>query len=174
MNTGIEGESEGEEVGLKIHELPAERAVVAVGAGTRPGREAGDDKSAERARAFDAEYEWNGKPLHPFSIERESLFCEQRLAAGAPPIVKTSGDFNGFLADALRILFICSHKRENFRVLRRSPIEFQEAVDDWAEKNVQRGQQSEAISLGIRIYTDTFVTEHEPVPSGNKGDELGN
>ena len=156
-----------------IADLPEEHVVRSVGKGARPSRDQGDDRAKDREAAFDAEFAWRGAPLHPFSIDRESLFSEVRLANGAPPIVKTSADFDGFLADALRILFICSHTKDDFRPLRRDPIAFQEAIDAWAVENVARGEQSAAITLGIEIYVSSFATEHEPVPS-EKRDEPGN
>ena len=157
-----------------MHELPGEKAAVSIGAGVRPARAHGDPGTADRDAAFDAEHEWNGVALFPFSIDRESLFAQQRLAMGAPPIMTVVNDFDGFLADAMRILFVCSHKAEDFRPLRRDALVFQEAIEDWANRNIPRAKRGEAIVLAMNIYADSVATAHEPVPSGNKTDDLGN
>lgn len=133
----------------------------------------GAKEQADRDRAFDADYEWNGKALLPLSIDRESLFLQLRTAVGAGDIVAACRDFDGFLADACRILFICSHTPDELRPLRRDPVMFQECVEAWAVVNVKREQRSRAIAQAINMYADTKATEHEPVPTGEK-DEMGN
>jgi hypothetical protein len=140
-----------------------------------PAAAAGDGAKdqAERDRAFDADYEWNGKALLPLSIDRESLFLQLRTAVGAGDIMAAVRDFDGFLADAIRILFICAHTPEELRPLRRDPLLFQECVEAWAVKNVKPEQRSRAIAQAINMYADTKATEHEPVPAGEK-DESGN
>ena len=59
----------------------------------------GAKEQEQRERAFDAEYEWNGKPLKALSLDRESLFLQLRTAVGAGDIMTAVRDFDGFLAD---------------------------------------------------------------------------
>lgn len=136
-----------------------------------------DEREAEKDRewAFDAGYSWNGRELLPFSIGREALFSQLRTAVGAPPIHAAVRDFDAFLADALRLIFICSMTPEQLRPLRRDAVVFQEAVESWADANVKPSQRAEAVALGINIYADAHATEHEPAPSEHRdGESSGN
>jgi hypothetical protein len=132
-----------------------------------------DGAQAARDRAFDAEYEWNGKKLHGFSLDRETLFLEKRTAMGAGDLVAAARDFDGFQADAFRILFICAHTKDQLGALRRDALLFQDAVDEWAAANITKATRSKAINQAINMLADARATEHEPVPAGEK-DESGN
>ncbi len=134
-------------------------------------------EQAARDRAFDAEYEWNGQPLHGFALDRESLFAQLRSAVGAPHILIAIRDFDSFLADAFRILFICSRPASAYRHLRGDAGLFQEAVEAWAVANVRPDQRQLAVATAMNIYADATANEHEPAPasgSARREDEMGN
>jgi hypothetical protein len=153
----------------------AERAVRQVG--RAPAVVVDDDgggaDEAARKRAFGAEFSWRGRALNAFSVGRESLFYELRLAVGAPPLEQTLRDVTGFLGDAVRILWLCAHRPEDWRHLRGAPLLMQEEIDAWADENV-RGT-AEAALTGLRIFNSAGMNVHEPVLNerGNS-DDLGN
>jgi hypothetical protein len=142
-----------------------------------PKREVPNDAD-EKARqaAFDAEYIWHGKALLPFSSSREALWLQLRAMAGAPSLGFALAEVDSFLADAQRILFLCSHEPEEIRMLRADPLSFQEAIDKWADENISRLEKTEATTLALRIYNQSYENQHEPAPPETSGhsDDSGN
>ncbi len=134
----------------------------------------GDEKAREAA--FDADYFWDGVPLKAFSSSREALWGQIRAMAGAPSLGFALVDLESFFADAMRILFLCSHEPEEFRHLRADPAAFQEAIDKWADENIPRKEKIQAVELALAIYNDSAVNQHEPAPPETTGhsDDLGN
>lgn len=137
----------------------------------------------EREQAFDASFRWGGRVLKPFSSSRKSLFLQQRVAMGAPDLGKCLADIDGFLADAARILFLCSHdpdeeienERDGWGVLRADSFRLQMVMDLWTDKHIPAGKEAEAVQLAYRIYASTLVNRAESAPSDNRhGDDLGN
>lgn len=131
--------------------------------------DAGGEK--EREAAFGAEPTWRGKVLEPFSISRESLFHQQRLGAGAPDfdqVLQAQGN-DAFLADAVRILYLCSHTPEDWRAVRSSPMTMQEAIDEWAEEHVTVAERAEAVRVGIQIFNLAWKQAPEAVSDGVGG-----
>ena len=142
-----------------------------------PPREMQNDAD-EKARqaAFDAEYFWHGKALLPFSSSREALWLQLRAMAGAPSLAFALVEVDSFLADAQRILFLCSHEPEEIRMLRADPLSFQEAIDQWADTNITRLEKTEATKIALLIYNQSYENQHEPAPPETTGhsDDLGN
>lgn len=128
-----------------------------------------------RQAAFESEFEWNGQPLHPFSISRESLFGQLRLAMGAPLLSRCLADTEGFAADAHRILFLCATPPELWNRLRADMPALQTAVDNWADQNITVSQKLLAETIAMKIWLASQENRHEPAPSANThGDDLGN
>ena len=128
----------------------------------------GDEITAEeaaRTAAFDADPEWNGHPLHPFSSGRESIFSQLRLSVGAPPLEAVFEDVDAFFADAIRILYLCSHAPEDWRHLRRRPAEWQEAIEAWGVEAVPTHRKQEALRVGMNILTTAYRNQHVPAPA---------
>lgn len=138
----------------------------------------------EREKAYTAVHQWNGQPLKPFSIGRESIFFELRAAAGAPRLAAVIQEPIAFLGDAMRILFLCSHDPENWDHLRGQPVAFLRAVEKWAEgddtwqfaeeprtKNqktappIPRSEQLHAVRVALSILNDSGTNRAEPAPS---------
>lgn len=134
-----------------------------------------EEEEAERKEAFDIEPKWNGKVLYPFSFSRESFFYQLRKAVGAPEMYDALEDSHAFLADATRILWLCSHIPEDWRQLRSKPAELMEHIEQWAEKHIKPNQHIEAVSVALKIFNAAHVNEPEPVPDEDVSDEeLGN
>lgn len=123
----------------------------------------------ERQAAFDADFAYRGRPLEPFSISRQSLFLQHRLAMGAPDLHACVNDLDAFFADACRILWLCSHTPEDWGILRSSPAALQGAIDLWSDKNITSAEVPEVTMLGVRIYSASRKNEHEPAPGPVKG-----
>ena len=133
-----------------------------------------EDPSAEaeeRELAYDAQPEWDGVALLAWSFDRESVFYSQRRSMGAPPLDDVNDDISSFLADAARILWLCSHGRSEITALRSKPAVMQDVIDDWAEFAIPRGSRMEATRLALRIFNHGGINKPIPVedgtPSGN-------
>jgi hypothetical protein len=143
------------------------------------------DPAAERTReaAFDATHTWAGKELLPFSSSRKSLFLQHRLAMGAPDLFRCMKDLDAFLADASRILFLCSYHPtapitpdgDTWSRLRSDPYALQAVIDDWADAHIPAGSEAAATMTGYQIYSSSLANRHEPAPAPRaSSDELGN
>jgi hypothetical protein len=148
--------------------------------------EEADRQEREREMAFDGVFRWRGVELHPFSSSRKSLFAQHRVAMGAPTIWSCLKDMEGFLADASRILFLCSYEPDQplskdpadprgWNSLRSEPLALQTKIDRWADANIPGHEEDAAIRLAWAIYQASQTNRHEPAPAPRVGsDALGN
>lgn len=135
-----------------------------------------EEEERAREEAFHGEPVWKGAVLQPFSIGRESFFYQQRAAVGAPPLEVLMVNENAFLADAIRILYLCSHEPKQYRHLRSRPAVLQERMEEWADAEIRTPEeQLEAVTVALRVFNGSHENEAESVPSGEPGadDELG-
>jgi hypothetical protein len=96
---------------------------------------------------------WRGAKLHPFNSSRVSLFGQHRLAVGSPSLQLCLDDVDAFLADALRILWLCSHTPDDWAALRCSPSELQLVIDRWCDEAAF--DSVAAVVLGMQIYAES-------------------
>lgn len=129
----------------------------------RADRDADQAGDARRQAAFDAEFTWRGRKLEPFSISREVLFLQLRVAVGAPPIFAAARDGEGWLPDAMRILWLCHHGPDDWGPLRAEPQRLQEAIERWAEDHIARAERVALWGLTLRIWNASQENAHEPV-----------
>ena len=128
-----------------------------------------------RQDAYDADFEWRGERLHGFSVSREALFGQLRLAMGAPPLRLCLADADAFAADAQRILFLCAHPPEIWNRLRADMAVLQGAVDSWADVSINSAEKLAAETMAMKIWLAAQENRHEPAPVGNPhGDDAGN
>jgi hypothetical protein len=128
-----------------------------------------------RQEAFESEYFWREQALHGFSVSREGLFGQLRLAMGAPALRLCLADPDAFAADAQRILFLCAHPPEVWNRLRADMATLQSAVDAWTDKNISVSEKLSSETLAMRIWLAAQENRHEPAPtSAPHGDDLGN
>lgn len=145
----------------------------------RPDIQREDPTTAqEREAAFDAIFSWNGKPLHPFSIERYCAFLSHRAAIGAPTLLAAIKDGCGFYPDAIRILWLCSSKPPEILTLRRDPERMEEAIQQWAETYAPPPQAMQIITTALDIWNSATTNQpevrtHSSSASGRKAD-MGN
>ena len=123
----------------------------------------------KRQAAFDGVHRWEGRPLHPFSISRETLFLQLRCAVGAPGIYQAMIDGEAWFGDAIRILWLCLHGPDDWDPLRGEPLRLQRAIEAWADDHLPRGAKADLVLLTIRVWNDSQINAHEPVP----GDAIG-
>lgn len=139
--------------------------------------ESQEDHSAqtERAEAFKEPIrEWNGVPLHGFSIGRESLWLDLRAAAGAPSFAgllqdRQGGGLQPLVPDAIRILYILTRDQEEVKSARRDLLQFEQDAAAWAEQEIPRGRFIQAVTETLRIYNAAQVNEVELVTEGMGG-----
>ena len=130
---------------------------------------------SRRQDAFDAEFTWRGGELHGFSVSREAIFGQLRLAMGAPPLRFCLADPDAFAGDAQRILYLCAHPPEIWNRLRTDMVNLQSAVDAWADENISISEKLAAETLAMRIWLAAQENRHEPAPTAPPhGDDLGN
>lgn len=125
-----------------------------------------DPEDARRRQdAYDAEFEWNGEVLKPYTSSRDGVFGQLRLAMGAPPLPQCFADTEAFYADAVRILWLCSHGPMDWNRLRQNPVALQSAIDEWGDKNVDGGQKGAASHLALMLYLAAQANRHEAAPA---------
>ena len=146
-----------------------------------PSSNLAEEKSREAA--FDSVHTWNGKSLLPFSSSRKSLFLQHRVSIGAPDLGAALKDLDGFLADAIRIIFLCSFaptdplnsQGHGWSRLRSDPFALQDVIDEWADTHIRPGTEHTVTLLGYQIYAASLVNQHEPAPAPHaSSDDLGN
>lgn len=143
----------------------------------RPQSELIMDPVAEsrRQEAFDSEFLWRGQALEGFSVSREALFGQLRLAMGAPRFSQCVADPDAFAADAQRILYLCSNPSEVWNRLRSDMATLQSAVDDWADSNITISEKLASETVAMKIWLASQQNRHEPAPSKTPhGDDAGN
>lgn len=152
----------------KVHRDPVPEAVI-------------NAAQEEREAAFDAEHSWpvwdehrncfEPVTLHGYTSGREALFYKLRAADGALPLSKTLEQLTTFLADAIKILWLCSHEPADWRGLRGDLPAFLEAVEAWGDRNVPRSKQVEAVNLALRIFNEAGVNQAvaEPTDRADSG-----
>lgn len=96
-------------------------------------------------------FTWRGVRLHPFTTSRAGLFAQHRLAVGSPNLYLVIDDVDGFLADAVRILWLCSHTPKDWSSLRCDPSAFQSVIDQWADADPDFDSVA-AVLLALKIY----------------------
>jgi len=133
--------------------------------------DAPDIDEQEREDAFASNPTWDGRELEPFSFARESVFYSLRRSMGSPTLAEINKDFTAFLADAARILWLCSVSKEEITALRSSPSVMQDVIDDWADAAIPPGTRESAAELALLIHNRSTVNHPSPVddgsPSGN-------
>lgn len=138
-----------------VRPVPLGRADLTAAAAT-------DEK--KRQAAFDSANHWKGRPLHPFSISRETLFLQLRCAAGAPGIYAAMIDGEAWYGDAVRLLWLCLHTADDWDPLRAEPLKLQRHIDDWADATLDRGAKTDLVLLTIALWNASQINAHEPVP----------
>jgi hypothetical protein len=129
----------------------------------------------EREAAFASLPEWQGKPLQPLSISRMSCWLQHRHAMGAPDLGGCLRDLDAFLADACRLLWLCSVSPAEFTAARQNPLRMQAAIDAWADAHIPPGEQAAAVLTAFKLYTTAIANRHVAAPTKNSNPEdLGN
>jgi hypothetical protein len=136
---------------------------------------AGEADKRHRESAFAAQPEWHGAALKPFSISRKACWLQHRVAMGAPDLRRCMADLDGFLADAGRILWLCSVEPGEFDALRADPPAMQAAIDAWMDDAIRPGEQADATLTAFKIYSAAIANRHIPAPAANPHpDDSGN
>lgn len=123
-----------------------------------------DQRELVREEAFQVpSVRWNDEPLLPFTMARKAFFLSWRTAMGSPSLALVfAGDADAFLADALRLIFLCSMKPEKLEGLRYDLRAMQAACDAWADEVVpvsDGATQLEIVTAGLRLWNGTTVTQ---------------
>jgi hypothetical protein len=136
-----------------------------------PATDQPDPAERDREAAFAAQHQWDGKTLHPLSISRMSCWLQHRFSMGAPELADCLRDLDAFLADACRLLWLCSVEPAVFTAARQNPARMQALIDEWSDAHIRPGQQAEAVLTAFRVYSAAIANRHIPAPSQNKNPE---
>lgn len=118
---------------------------------------------AQRERAHRREWTWRGKPLHPWSLEREIFWRELRAHEEAPAIASYQ-TIPDFLPEAVRILWIASATDDALRALRQLTPEAQRITCvTWAAKNITLEESFDASRIGHEIYEAVALQRTRPL-----------
>lgn len=142
------------------------------------------DAAAEKERqaAFDAVFRWKGRVLHGFTSARRNLFYQLRTALGAPKLSMAMADGHAFVADAVRIIFLCWHRPdevpeqpgvfEGWETLRSDPAALQRVIDAWCDVHVPAADEMAASGLAMDIWLASQANRHEAAPGPRVGSDL--
>jgi hypothetical protein len=111
---------------------------------------------------------WRGQPLKPWSIDREGLYFKLRVADGCLPMTQLRTHPEVFLSDAVKILYLCCHEPEEWHHLRTNHLAILRQSEAWAQANIPRNMQTEAIGLAMQILSQATITEAIPEPSSRQ------
>lgn len=118
---------------------------------------------------------WAGKQLHPFSIRRESLYFRLKALHAHVPAAGVMHTTGVVLLDTMLILWLCSHESKDWQHLRGDGTKFMEVIEEWADENIQRHQQTDAVDLAMTILREGYSTQATPRPDNSASEEsLGN
>jgi len=87
--------------------------------------------------AFDFDPHWQGKPLEAFTFARQSLAA--MLHSQCPGIGDGYIPTEAYMPPIWAVLYLCTHKPEEFRALRSNPGLFWETIEAWAEHGLNEG-----------------------------------
>ncbi len=162
----------------RVHlDTPDDVGVIGQTRAPKPPDKIRENPADERRRqeAFDAEFGWRDEPLQGFSVSREALFGQLRLAMGAPQLRFCLADPDAFAADAQRILYLCATPPEVWNRLRGDMAVLQGAVDEWADANIAVSEKLAAETMAMKIWLAAQENRHEPAPAARPhGDDEGN
>lgn len=110
-----------------------------------PENEMGEEKAFLRSGS----YEWNGKPLHPFSAMRYAAAWEcglrfGRLSESQQKELTGTGFYDGLYKDTCLVLYLCAADEIEVQRAFRYPDEVLKDAFEWADQN------------GIVAMTETF------------------
>lgn len=95
--------------------------------------------------AYDYEPSWQGVPLEPFTMARQSLAA---MLESHSPGVGSGGAMNeAYMPAVWSVLWLCHHTPDQWRHLRTQPVLWWEQIEEWAEEHCPRGLWLEAITL---------------------------
>jgi hypothetical protein len=126
---------------------------------------------AERTTAYDATFAWQGSPLQPYSITRESLYY---LLRPPTPLQTAMQRPETFLADALILLYLCSHTSDQWQSFRDDLPRFHREIETWADAHVPSSLGVEAIGLALKIINTAAKTKAIARPRDKESPEEGN
>ena len=115
---------------------------------------------------------WETYALEEYTGAREGLFHRLCEADVPLPPLKELQNLDAFFPAAVKLLYLCSHKPEEFRDLRGDTGRFLEAIDAWGNVNVPREKRGEAVTLALRIHNDANKTQ--AIAKGGKASGEGN
>lgn len=131
----------------------------------------------EREEAYDAvhhwwrpvpgQQEWERYELFPYSEGRERLFT--RLCAANVPLDGAVKNPHAREAEAVVLLYLCSHEPEQWRGLRGDTARWLEVIEKWGEQHVPRKWGIDAVLLALKIHNEADKMQVEPVKADHRG-----
>ena len=137
-----------------------------------------DDPAHEKERedAFETQRTWHGQPVSGLAMSTKAAWLNHRVRMGWPALEKVLADVDGFLADALAIIYLSTVEPSEWHDCRSDAQALQDRIDKWADANVEPSEAVAAVLLGFQLYRDSNVNRHEPAPPARPphGDDMGN
>lgn len=127
----------------------------------------------QREDAHRKEWQWRGRPLQPWSLERE-IFWRNLRAHDEAPAIASYQTIPDFLPEAVRILWIASLTDANLRHVRQLvPSVQREVCDAWFVKNIALHESFEVARIGHEIYEAVALQRTRPIDEPADVDGLG-
>jgi|GEM_PF-5341328 len=142
--------------------------------GSAPEPGAAPITDADRVKAYNTAYVWNGIVLEPFTIGREGLFNVVRafLPLGFRPLPDTYEPI--YLLDAILLLFICTAPPEALSKIRHQADLVIDAANEWAQQHIPRDRANAAGVIAFTVLRDNTLTTAVPRPEGGTSRGSGN
>lgn len=138
-------------------------------------READDDvtkrktqeEEKRREEAFHSIYEWNGKAFEGISASRMDVWRSLCHKGGFPPLDPCFDDTDLFYPRAKSLIWLCVVDAKELRALRAKGMDaLLDAYEKWVDKEVPHHKERDALTLGLRIFNQSYENRAEVVPSG--------
>jgi hypothetical protein len=126
-----------------------------------------------REEAFEGGYVWKGQELLPYTPSKRGTW--ERLCARDVPLPANVEltNLEAYAPQALKLLYLLTHKAEEYAPLRHQPEQFIAEIELWVDQTCGHGDLLAAVILALRVHNDQLKLIAVPKPSG-KGGSLGN
>lgn len=150
-------------------DAPVTPIVIASDTTTSPVADSTDaTTTAARHEAYHAVHQWQGKPLHGFAFQRESLF---KIARRFLPLgyMKLPEEYHeDYDAEVALLLFLCASTPAEIEAIRHSADLIINKAFEWADANMPRAHRADAGALAFLILRQAEINTAVPRPDGKE------
>lgn len=129
------------------------------------------EDEAARESAWTGEYVWKGQRLLPYTPTKRGLWERLCAADVALPINVAFANVEVYAPAALKLIYLLTHKAEEYRHLRGNTEAFLEVIDEWIDSEIAHHEVLDAAKLALKIHNET--QKMQAVPQRAEGRDGG-